>query len=123
MGLAADRGPGLGLVLLGAVFLSNLPAAVASTVGMRQTGRPTAYIVIAWSVVAIACTASTVAGYTLLTDLPDAGKSFLLALAAGGILAMLSDTMFPEAFKNGGPWVALATTAGFAVAILLGELH
>jgi ZIP family zinc transporter len=123
MGLAADRGPWLGLVLLGAVFLSNLPAAVASTVGMRQTGRSTAYIVIAWSLVAIACTASTVAGYTLLTDLPDAGKSFLLALAAGGILAMLSDTMFPEAFKNGGPWVAMATTTGFAVAMLLGELH
>ena len=39
MGLAAESGPGLGLVLLGAVFLSNLPGAIASTVGMRQTGR------------------------------------------------------------------------------------
>lgn len=123
MGLAADSGPGLGLVLLGAVFLSNLPGAVASTVGMKQAGRSTLYIVIAWSLVAIACTASCVAGYYLLADLSAAGKSFLLALAAGGILAMLADTMFPEAFKNGGPWVALATTAGFACAILLGELN
>ncbi len=123
MGLAADVGPGLGLALLGAVFLSNLPGAIASTVGMKQAGRSTAYVVIAWTIVAMACVASCVAGYALLADLPQSGKSFLLALAAGGILAMLSDTMFPEAFRNGGPWVALATTAGFACAMLLGELH
>jgi ZIP family zinc transporter len=123
MGLAAERGPGLGLVLLGAVFLANLPEAIASTVGMRQAGRSVVYIVISWTLVTVLCVAATVAGYALLADLPHAGKSALLAFAAGGILAMLSDTMFPEAFKNGGPWVALATTAGFAVAILLGELH
>ena len=121
MGLAADSGPGLGLVLLGTVFMSNLPGAIASTVGMRQSGRSAAYVIVAWSIVAIACTASCVAGYALLADLPAAGKSFLLALAAGGILAMLADTMFPEAFDNGGPWVALATSAGFACAIVLAE--
>jgi ZIP family zinc transporter len=46
----------------------------------------------------------------------------MLALAAGGILAMLADTIFPEAFHNGGPWVALATTIGFACAFLLSQV-
>jgi ZIP family zinc transporter len=41
------------------------------------------------------------------------------ALAAGGILAMLADTMMPEAFQNGGQRVALATGVGFACAFLL----
>jgi ZIP family zinc transporter len=122
MGLASDKGPELGLVLLGAVFLSNLPAAIASSSGMKKAGRSTAYIVIAWTLVAVACTASCIAGYLFLGGLPDAGKSFMLALAAGGILAMLSDTMFPEAFRDGGPWVALATTIGFACAIGLSQL-
>lgn len=36
MGLASENGPKLGLVLLGAVFLSNLPAAIASSSGMRK---------------------------------------------------------------------------------------
>ena len=121
MGLAAEQGRGLGLVLLGAVFLSNLPSAVMSTVGMRQSGRSHAYIAIAWGLVTIVCTAACVAGYVYLAGLPDEGKSFMLALAAGGILAMLADTMFPEAFRNGGPWVALATTLGFACAFLLAE--
>ena len=120
MGLASDEGAALGFVLLGAVFLSNLPGAITSTVGMRQSGRSKTYVALAWALVAIACTLSTVGGYALLADLPDTGKSFLLALAAGSILAMLSDTMFPEAFRDGG--VALATTAGFAVALMLGEI-
>ena len=122
MGLASDESAALGLVLLGAVFLSNLPGAIASTVGMVQSGRSNTYVAVAWTLVAIACTLSCVAGYALLADLPASGKSFLLALAAGGILAMLADTLFPEAFRDGGPWVALATTAGFACAIMLGEI-
>lgn len=40
-------------------------------------------------------------------------------LAAGGILAMLADTMMPEAFENGGPLVALATAIGFVTAVVL----
>jgi hypothetical protein len=39
-----------------------------------------------------------------------------------GILALLADTMFPEAFEHGGRWVALATAIGFACAFLLSEL-
>ncbi|WP_299819808.1 hypothetical protein [uncultured Jannaschia sp.] len=120
IGLAAEQG--LGYVLLGAVFLSNLPGAIASTVGMRKEGRSTTYIVVAWSLVALACTASCVLGFALLAGLPPAAQSFILALAAGGILAMLADTMFPEAFQTGGPWVALAATVGFAAAFLLTEL-
>lgn len=122
MGLASDKGPELGLVLLAAVFLSNLPSAIASSAGMRKAGRSTVYIVTAWALVAIACTLSCVAGFLFLGSLPDPGKSFMLALAAGGILAMLADTMFPEAFRDGGPWVALATTFGFACAFWLSQL-
>ena len=122
MGLAADQGPALGIVLLGAVFLSNLPSAIASSAGMRKAGRSNAYIAIAWTLVTIACTVSCVVGYLFLGSLPDAGKSFVLAIAGGGIIAMLSDTMFPEAFRDGGPWVALATTFGFACAFALSQI-
>ena len=122
IGLAAERGPSLGYVLLGAVFLSNLPGAIASTVGMKREGRSGLYIAVAWGLVAVACTGACVAGYALLSGLPLYWQSFILALAAGGILAMLADTMFPQAFENGGPWVAIAATVGFAAAFFLGEI-
>lgn len=116
------EGRGLGLVLLGAVFLSNLPSSISSVVGMRQEGHSTGYIVAVWGIVAVACTLATVAGYALLGGLSATWVSALLALAAGGILAMLADTMMPEAFANGGPFVALATAVGFACALVLSHL-
>ncbi len=70
----------------------------------------------------MACTLATVLGYGLLSGLPAHLTAALLALAAGGILAMLADTMMPEAFENGGPLVALATAVGFACAFLLSHL-
>jgi ZIP family zinc transporter len=121
VGLGAE-GQGLGLVLLGAVFLGNVPESLGSAIGMRQEGRSPTYVLAVWSAVAVTCVAATVLGYTVLGDLSPNLVSALLALAAGGILAMLADTMMPEAFENGGPVVALATAVGFACAFLLSHL-
>jgi ZIP family zinc transporter len=116
------EGPGLGLVLLGAVFLGNVPESLASASAMEAEGRSRVYIVSVWAVVAVVCLAATVAGYALLSGLSPGWTSAILALAAGGILAMLADTMFPEALERGGPFVALATAVGFSCALLLSEL-
>ena len=118
--LAAD--PSLGLVLLVAVFLGNVPESLGSAAAMRGEGRTRGYIVGVWAAVAVVCTAATVAGYALLSGLSPGWTSAILALAAGGILAMLADTMFPEALQHGGPFVALATSVGFSCALLLSEL-
>ena len=116
------EGRGLGFVLLAAVFLGNVPESISSAVGMRQEGRSRAYIFGVWGLVAIACTLASVAGYALLGGLSPDMIGAILALAAGGILAMLADTMMPEAFEHGGPFVALATAVGFACAVLLSHL-
>ena len=121
VGLGAE-GQGLGLVLLGAVFLGNVPESISSAVGMRQEGRSRRYVLVVWGAVAIVCTLATVLGYALLGDLPREWVGALLALAAGGILAMLADTMMPEAFEHGGPFVAMATAVGFACAFMLSHL-
>ncbi len=102
IGLGSE-GSGLGLVLLAAVFLGNVPESISSAVGMRQEGRSRAYIVGVWGAVTVGCVLATVTGYALLGGLSSNMVSAVLALAAGGILAMLADTMFPEAFETGGP--------------------
>jgi len=116
------EGKALGLVLLAAVFLGNVPESLGSAVSMRQEGRSNRYIIGAWLIVAVVCIIATVAGYALLSGLPAGPTSGILALAAGGILAMLADTMFPEALEHGGPVVAMATAVGFACALLLSEV-
>ena len=116
--VSADR-TSLGLVLIAAVFLGNLPESISSAVGMRAEGRSTKYIVAVWTAGALACALASVLGYALLGGLSSNMISAMFALAAGGILAMLADTMMPEAFENGGPLVALGTTVGFLCAFLL----
>ena len=116
------EGSTVGIVLLAAVFLGNIPENLASAASMREEGRSRVYIVGVWSAVALVCTVATVAGYALLSGLSPDITSAILALAAGGILAMLADTMFPEAFEHGGPAVALATAVGLACALSLSEL-
>jgi zinc transporter, ZIP family len=116
------EGPSLGLVLLAAVFLANVPESLGSAAAMKEEGRSRGYILGVWAAVALVCVVATVAGYALLSGLSPGLTSGILALAAGGILAMLADTMFPEALEHGGPKVALATAVGFACALLLSEL-
>jgi len=86
---------------------------------MRQEGRSRGYVLFVWSAAVVGCTIAAVLGYALLGGLSANLVSAMLALAAGGILAMLADTMMPEAFENGGPFVALGTAVGFLTAFLL----
>ena len=41
------------------------------------------------------------------------------AFAAGALLAMLADTLLPEAFEVEGVWTGMLVVVGFAVSIVL----
>lgn len=121
MSLHAE-GRDLGLVLLAAVFLGNFPESISSSAAMRREGRSRRYVLLMWGGAMTACTLASVGGFALLGGLSPNLTSAILSLAAGGILAMLANTMMPEAFREGGPWVALATATGFIGSLLLSRL-
>ena len=112
----------LGIVLLAAVFIGNRPESISSCVVTRQEGRSPRYVLAVWTAAATGCALASVVGYSVLGGMSQDMISAMLALAAGGILAMLADTMMPEAFENGGPFVALGTSVGFLCAFLLSHL-
>lgn len=123
LGISLRAGGGaLGLVLLAAIFLGNLPESIGSAVSMRKEGRSNRFILSLWGGTALVCTLASVVGYAALSGLGPNWISALLAFAAGGILAMLANTMMPEAFSEGGPFVALATAVGFIGALLLSQI-
>jgi hypothetical protein len=43
----------------------------------------------------------------------------ILAFATGGVLAMLAESMIPEAFANAQPFIGLIAVVGFLVAFLI----
>jgi zinc transporter, ZIP family len=109
--LAADGV--LPLAVLVAVVLSNLPEGLSSTADLKREGRSARYVFGVWVTITVACALSAVGGYTLLGDASGGVQSFVTAIAAGAILAMLADTMLPEAFRRTGRWTGLVTAVGF----------
>ncbi len=103
---------------LAAVFLSNLPEAIGSAVGMQQAGFSTKRIFTLWGLLVLAGTLAAALGNLFLADAPPTLLTLVGAIAGGGILAMVSSVMMPEAYEDGGPAVGLATIAGFLTAFL-----
>jgi ZIP family zinc transporter len=123
LGLTVLSGEGVSAAMLAAVFLSNLPEALAATVGLGNAGWPSGRILGLWVLVTAVSGLAALLGYALLDGASPRVTAFVLSFAAGAILTMLADTMMPEAFENGGRYVGLATTAGFGLAFAIGELE
>lgn len=110
---------GTSYALLLAIFASNLPEATGSATRMRGDGRSARFILAVWSGAAVLLAAAVVVGHTALTGVPGGWLAVLLGFAGGAVLASLADTVLPEAFEHGGPFVAFATVAGFLVSYIL----
>ena len=61
-------------------------------------------------------------GYVVFAGLSAEVIAGTTALAAGAILAMIADTMIPEAFEAAHDYVGLVTVAGFLAAFILSKL-
>ena len=72
-----------------------------------------------WALAAVLLAGAVLAGAAVLEGVGQETLSVVLAFAGGAVLASLVDTLFPEAYEQGGPWVALATVAGFLLPFLL----
>jgi ZIP family zinc transporter len=123
IGASLIAGGAVSLVTVIAVFLSNVPEGLSSSAGMRKAGRSPVYVFGLWAGVIAASTVAAWAGSAVFGHVSEAVLAAVLGVAAGAILAMLADTMMPEAFEQGGHWVALFTVVGFACAFLLGKLQ
>jgi zinc transporter, ZIP family len=110
------------LTLLVAIFLSNLPESLGGAVGMRQQGRSRRFAIGVWSATALILAVAVVLGNVALSGAGEGALAVLLSFAGGAVLASLADTLMPDAYREGGKWVAFATAAGFLVSFLIAEL-
>jgi zinc transporter, ZIP family len=117
IGLTLVQGGAVGVAMVVAVFLSNLPEAISASAGLRAAGWHGGKIMALWASVVAVSTAATAAGYGLFAGASPQTVAVVLGFAAGAIITMLADTMMPEAFDNGGRAVGLLTTLGFATAV------
>jgi zinc transporter, ZIP family len=121
IGVTLLEGGAIGTAFVIGVFLSNLPESLAASSGLRKAGRSAGWILGLWVLVSLVCALASLLAFGLLDESRQGIIAFTLAFAAGAILAMLADTMMPEAFAHAGRAVALVTVLGFALGFALNE--
>ncbi|GAA0250498.1 ZIP family zinc transporter [Halobacterium noricense] len=119
IGLSLLAGENIGLGLVAGFFLSNVPQGLSSASGMKKAGRSSKYIFSLWTGILLISGMAAAAGYLLLGTANSAIPATILAFAAGGVLAMLAESMIPEAFADAQPFTGLITVVGFLVAFLI----
>jgi ZIP family zinc transporter len=122
LGLGLVGGGTVSPAMLGAVFISNIPEGLSSTAGMKKAGRGARYVFGVWSGIAVLSGISALVGYLALQDARVETVAFINALAAGAILAMIADTMIPEAFEEHHLLTGFTAALGFATALALEAL-
>jgi ZIP family zinc transporter len=122
IGVSLIEGGAVSWVAVIAIFLSNIPEGLSSASGMKQAGRSKGYIFGVWSSIALISGLAALIGYTVFSGVSDAGIAATTAIAAGAILAMLVDTMIPEAFHEAHTFAGLITVLGFLAAFVLSKV-
>ncbi|MHA7275773.1 ZIP family metal transporter [Arthrobacter sp. Hz1] len=108
--------------MLAAVFISNFPEGLSSAAGMKKAGRSATYVFGVWGGIAALSGISALVGFAALQNAPDELVAGITAVAAGAILAMIADTMIPEAFEEHHILTGLITAVGFLTAFTISNL-
>lgn len=119
LGLSLVGGGGVGAAVLASIFVSNVPEGLSSSAGMKRSGRSGAYVFGVWGGIAAASGLAAAMGCLLLQDAPVEMVAVITAVAAGAILAMVADTMIPEAFESTHLYSGLIATVGFLAAFAI----
>ncbi|WP_370308594.1 ZIP family metal transporter [Sphingobium abikonense] len=123
IGVSLLEGAGVSLVTVAAVFLSNVPEGLSSAAGMKKAGRSATYIFGVWGGIAMASGLAAAIGYAVMAGVSPDIIAATTAVAAGAILAMLVDTMIPEATEEAHEFSGLIAVAGFLLAFILSKLE
>jgi len=120
LGISLAAGTPLSWGFVGAVLVSNVPQALAPSADLARAGWSPGQVGSLWTMVVVACALAAVLGHGLahVGDTLVAGRA--AAVAAGGLLAMLTDSLMPFAFEHGGEYAGLWTVVGFAAGAALG---
>jgi ZIP family zinc transporter len=122
IGLSLLEGGVVSFVAVIAVFLSDIPEGLSSAAGRKRAGRSAVYIFGVWGGIAIAAGIAALVGYALFRNFSSEVIAGTTAFTAGAILAMLADTMIPEAFEQAHDLTGLITVAGFLAAFILSKV-
>ena len=102
IGVSLLGGGAVGLPVVAAVFLSNVPESLSAATGLRKAGHSARWILGLWTAVMAASALAALLGFAMLGGTSSTAIATIQAFAAGAILTMVADTMMPEALEHAG---------------------
>jgi ZIP family zinc transporter len=118
LGIQVGTGITISVSFVAAVFISNIPQAIAPSADLAASGWGARRLGQLWLLVVLACGVAAALGF-LGTDATSAVVGDrAAALAAGGLLAMLTNSLMPFSFERGGALAGAATALGFCLSVL-----
>jgi ZIP family zinc transporter len=119
--LGASLAEAGGFVLLVAIALGNAPEAIVGASKMRDqhgmSHRTAGLIWLATAAILVLVTVGAAAAFDPMSTKPLATVQ---AFAGGATIAVLANSLMPEAYREGGWWVGVATSLGFLLAFVIG---
>ena len=122
LGTSVAATGGLSLPIVLAIAISNLPEGLSSTAEMKASGRSRGYVFGVWGAVVAVSGVAALLGFVLLNGASPRLIAFITTIAAGGILAMVCNTMIPTAFARDRAFTGLFATLGFLTAFTISHL-
>ena len=116
-GIQLATGFPLSVSFLVAVFVSNVPQAMAPSADLSASGWSAGRIGRLWALVVLACGVAAALGFLVADATGDATGDRMAALAAGGLLAMLTNSLVPFAYERAGAIAGTATVVGFCASL------
>jgi ZIP family zinc transporter len=121
LGLTVLQGE-VSVALLVGIMLSNLPEGLSSSSGLRLAGWSRNRVVKMWLLVMLVAAVSAALGYALLDPASGHTGAFAQGFAAGALLAMVTNTMLPEAYEEEGVSTGALVAIGFAISLMLSAI-
>lgn len=117
-GIQVATGFPISAPFLAAVFVSNIPQAMAPSADLAASGWTAKRLGGLWLMIVLACGVAAALGFLAADATSVANGDRMAALAAGGLLAMITNSLMPFAFERAGAAAGVATVVGFCISVV-----
>ena len=108
--------------LIAAIALGNLPETISGSAGMQAAGRSVKWILGVWGIVAVGTVVLTGVGFLVAGSLSPSLTAALQLFGAGALIAMVTESIVPEAVHGTPRFAGTITAVGFAALLLFAVL-
>lgn len=117
LGIQIAAGQPLSAAFVAAIWISNVPQAIAPSADLAADGWGVLRLARLWAAVVAACGVAAAVGYLAVDLIGTANGAWMAAIAAGGLLAMLTDSLIPFSYERASDWAGAATVLGFVLSL------